>query len=83
MLALAPYMYWNINHSFKDDGKNNRYTSVSDVPVARLIDVFNGHTKYGERVLEYMVKMLPSLLGIKLADHNARSLKNNDAIETD
>ncbi|KAL7542293.1 hypothetical protein ACHAXR_013394, partial [Thalassiosira sp. AJA248-18] len=66
-LALAPYLYWNINSSSSSsDSKNNDAR-----PVARLIGAFDGHAKHGELVSEYVVKTLPALLGSKLVDYEA------------
>jgi hypothetical protein len=67
-LALAPYSYYNINSSSSGDGQ----------PVAKLIGVFDGHAKYGEKVSEYVVKILPALLGSKLI-----KLISNDDDEVD
>ena len=49
--VLSPFKYMNT----EDD--NN---------VARLLGVFDGHARLGERVSEYVVKTLPALLGNKL-----------------
>ena len=64
--VLSPFMY----RSTKDDTKD-------DQPVARLLGVFDGHAKYGERVSEYVVKALPALLGSKLL---AKEELNNQEI---
>eukprot|EP00984_Skeletonema_dohrnii_P037084 scaffold38756_cov139-Skeletonema_dohrnii-CCMP3373.AAC.1 len=52
--VLSPFMYRNM----KEDS--------TDQPVARLLGVFDGHARLGERVSEYVVKTLPALLGSKL-----------------
>ncbi|KAK1744894.1 protein-serine/threonine phosphatase, PP2C family [Skeletonema marinoi] len=53
--VLSPFMYRNI---MKEDSKVR--------PVARLLGVFDGHARLGEKVSEYVVKTLPALLGSKL-----------------
>jgi serine/threonine protein phosphatase PrpC len=52
--VLSPFMYRSTTDGTKDQ------------PIARLLGVFDGHARYGERVSEYVVKSLPALLGSKL-----------------
>mmetsp|Transcript_6603 Transcript_6603/g.10716 ORF Transcript_6603/g.10716 Transcript_6603/m.10716 type:complete len:585 (-) Transcript_6603:52-1806(-) len=63
--CLSPFMYTNMKDGTKDQ------------PVARLLGVFDGHAKFGERVSEYVVKTLPALLGNKLV---AQEELNNQEI---
>ncbi|KAL7500915.1 hypothetical protein ACHAWT_008968 [Skeletonema menzelii] len=63
--CLSPFMYTNMKDGTKDQ------------PVARLLGVFDGHAKFGERVSEYVVKTLPALLGKKLV---AQEELNNQEI---
>jgi len=66
-LALIPYQYWNLNPD----------SNLIKVPsVARLIGAFDGHATFGEKVSEYVVKTLPSLLGSKLVEHDAKRNQN-------
>ncbi|KAL7544789.1 hypothetical protein ACHAWF_008153 [Thalassiosira exigua] len=76
-LALAPYLYWNINSSNGNNDSNNSSTR----PVARLIGAFDGHAKLGERVSEYVVKTLPALLGKKLVEFDATIAKMNGGLD--
>lgn len=70
-LALAPYSYQNINKSDVVNQQQQR-------PAAKLIGVFDGHAKYGEKVSEYVVKTLPALLGSKLANYDPTIATNDD-----
>lgn len=45
-----------------------RSTDSKDEQIARLLGVFDGHARYGERVSEYVVKTLPALLRRKLLE---------------
>lgn len=72
-LALSPYLYHNINSSSNGD-KSAR-------PVARLIGAFDGHAKFGEKVSEYVVKTLPSLLGHKLVQYEASLGAKNEVVD--
>jgi len=76
-LALAPYLFWNIN----SPGENSNDSATTTRPVARLIGAFDGHAKYGEKVSEYVVKTLPALLGSKLVDY--LNSKDKDEEEVD
>lgn len=69
-LALAPYLYGNINSS---SDKGNDSDSTTTQPAARLIGAFDGHATFGEKVSEYVVKTLPALLGSKLVEYDAKS----------
>jgi hypothetical protein len=77
-IALSPYSYYNINSS---SCKERSGDSLTRRPVAKLIGVFDGHAKYGEKVSEYVVKTLPALLGSKLIKYDA--IIPNDDDETD
>eukprot|EP00574_Skeletonema_japonicum_P010055 CAMPEP_0201721334 /NCGR_PEP_ID=MMETSP0593-20130828/6021_1 /ASSEMBLY_ACC=CAM_ASM_000672 /TAXON_ID=267983 /ORGANISM="Skeletonema japonicum, Strain CCMP2506" /LENGTH=550 /DNA_ID=CAMNT_0048212123 /DNA_START=119 /DNA_END=1771 /DNA_ORIENTATION=+ len=63
--VLSPFMYKNTK-----DG-------TEDHPIARLLGVFDGHARLGERVSEYAAKTVPALLGSKLV---AKDELNNQEI---
>jgi serine/threonine protein phosphatase PrpC len=69
-LVLSPYMYWNIKSSGTDQDESTK-------PVARLLGAFDGHAKFGEKVSEYVAKILPALLASKLVEFDA-SVKEGD-----
>jgi serine/threonine protein phosphatase PrpC len=73
-LALAPYLYHNINKS--DDVVHQQQQR----PAAKLIGVFDGHALHGEKVSEYVVKTLPALLGSKLANYDPTISTDDDNI---
>jgi hypothetical protein len=77
-LALVPYSYYNIKSS---PGGESNSESLTRRPAAKLIGVFDGHAKYGEKVSEYVVKTLPALLGSKLINYDA--MVSNDDNEAD
>ena len=79
-LALVPYSYYNINSSPGGESNSESLTR-RPVRVAKLIGVFDGHAKYGEKVSEYVVKILPALLGSKLINYDA--MISNDDNEAD
>lgn len=56
--VLSPFMYKK-STEYRED-----HTAQ---PIARLLGVFDGHARYGERVSEYVSKTLPALLCSKLA----------------
>lgn len=60
--VLSPYSFWNI-------GKSKASQKKKQQPVARLLGVFDGHAKFGEKVSEYVVRTLPPLLGNKLVNY--------------
>ena len=74
-LALSPFLYWNINSSSSDG--ESKSDSTGTRPVSRLIGAFDGHANFGEKVSEYVVKTLPSLLGKKLAEYDSSQVNNN------
>ena len=74
-LALSPYSYYNIGST---SSKERGGDSLTRRPVAKLIGVFDGHAKYGEKVSEYVVKTLPALLGSKLINYDARITNDDD-----
>lgn len=75
-LALAPYLYGNINSSTEN---NSDFATTR--PVARLIGAFDGHATFGEKVSEYVAKTLPALLGSKLVEYDAANSKNDDEVD--
>lgn len=64
--VLSPFMYSNMKDGTKDQ------------PVARLLGVFDGHARLGERVSEFVVKTLPALLGNKLVGVAQEDLNNQE-----
>jgi len=77
-LALAPYLYGNINSSSNNESNSD---SATTRPVARLTGAFDGHATYGEKVSEYVAKTLPALLGSKLVEYEATSSKDGEEVD--
>jgi len=69
--VLSPYSFWNI-------GKSKASQKKKQQPVARLLGVFDGHAKFGEKVSEYVVRTLPPLLGNKLVNYIATDTQSDN-----
>ncbi|KAL7467716.1 hypothetical protein ACHAXS_007951 [Conticribra weissflogii] len=70
--VLTPYFYRNIGNSKSWEKENKQH-------IARLLGVFDGHAKFGEKVSEYVVRTLPPLLGSKLVNEIATQAKSDDS----
>ena len=86
--VLSPYLFWNIGGGGNGGGDSSATAMKTKPEVARLLGVFDGHARFGEKVSEYVVRILPPLLGNKLVNYDAAlnedksSETNNDETET-